>query len=297
MLLETKKKVVQSTWVRRLWRLIEEQVMWRIVWSFRVSERWSVLLELHLWLMKRKKLCVKNVSLEKWGSRMMVSDVELRNQLLRERLKMHFRKWSKWLDWALDYLYWCSFFEEHFWLTSCLLAKNCSRMRLFVSEADYILINLQGLCWKISLSWTSRPFWIQDTLRPAWVLTKWSNWPWKTFASYGVPEDLLVRSRAVSGLGLCGCPGRSTSVSALGSLRGDSADSQSRYSLPTVTSLIVASVSQGGPDTRQMSINEPSVSQSVNVDVVSDLKDVPPAVLLQREKLKKLKAKKECRFV
>ena len=61
-------------------------------------------------------------------------------------------------------------------------------------------------------------------------------------ASYGLPEDLLVRSPAFSGLGLRGGPERYPFASAVGSTRGGSAASQSPYSFPTVTSLIAASV-------------------------------------------------------
>ena len=42
-----------------------------------------------------------------------------------------------------------------------------------------------------------------------------------------------------------------------------------------------------------MSVNEPSVSQTVNVAEIPDLDDVPFAVLVQREKLRNGKGKKK----
>ena len=114
-----------------------------------------------------------------------------------------------------------------------------------------------------------------------------------TLATHRPIEGLLFRSRAVSDLGFRDPLGRSPSANAVGSTRGDGGASQSRYSLPTVTSLIAASVGEGATDTSRMSVEEPSVSQSVNVAETPDLEDVPFAVLVQQEELRNWKGKKK----
>ena len=60
-----------------------------------------------------------------------------------------------------------------------------------------------------------------------------------------------------------------------------------------VTSLIATSVSGGVPDTRQMSVNDSSDFQSRSVTEVPDLEDVPLPVVLQRDNLRKMKARKK----
>ena len=61
------------------------------------------------------------------------------------------------------------------------------------------------------------------------------------FASNGLLEGLLVRSRGLGALGSRGGPGRSPYPSAVGSFLGDSVASQSHYSLQTVTGMTAAS--------------------------------------------------------
>ena len=107
--------------------------------------------------------------------------------------------------------------------------------------------------------------------------------PEVTLASQGLPEDLLTRSHAFSGWGLRAPPGRSPFTSTVGSTRDDSLVSQSRYSLPTLTSLTATYVSAGVPDTRQMSVSECCDFKSGKAAEVPGLEDVQPAVLLQQE--------------
>ena len=108
-----------------------------------------------------------------------------------------------------------------------------------------------------------------------------------TFASYGLLEDLLVRYRGVGDAVFVVLPENFFCVSAVGSTSADRPASQSRLSLPTVTSLVATSVSEGDAGVRQMSANELNLYQNVNVAEVPDLEDVPLAVLVQQQKLRK----------
>ena len=105
-----------------------------------------------------------------------------------------------------------------------------------------------------------------------------------TQASYRLPEDLLVRSRRVGSVNVRGVTRRSPFLSFVGSTRGESVASQSKYSLPTVTGLTGLSASVTGFRLLRSPVNKPCSSQTVHVNETIDLEDRPLAVLFQLEK-------------
>ena len=119
-----------------------------------------------------------------------------------------------------------------------------------------------------------------------------------TQVSCGLSEDVLVRSREVSGVGLLGLPGRSLFPKAFVSTVVESVASQSLYSLPTVTGVSNTSKNCAGIELRQMAVIEPRVSQMVRFAEISDPEESQGSVLAQLEELRKVKRRKEfCSFL
>ena len=112
-------------------------------------------------------------------------------------------------------------------------------------------------------------------------------------ASYLLLQDLLVRSRGVAAVSSRWVSRRSLLLSFLGSIRGDSVDSQFQYSLPTVTGLTGLPVSESGFGFLPSPVQKPRTSQIVDVGEIIDPEDIPPAVLVQPEKLKKMQEQKK----
>ena len=113
-------------------------------------------------------------------------------------------------------------------------------------------------------------------------------------ASYLFLQDLLVRSRGVGAASSRGVSKRSLWPSFVGSIREDSVGSQSLYSLPTVTGLTGLPRSESGFGFLPSPVQKPRTSQIVDVGEISDPKDIPPAVLVQQEKLEKMQEQKNC---
>ena len=81
----------------------------------------------------------------------------------------------------------------------------------------------------------------------------------------------------------------------MGSTCGDSVASQSQYSPPTVTVLTRLPSSETGFGFLPSLVRKTCTSQIVDVGEIIDPEDIPPAVLVQQEKLKKMKyQKKNC---
>ena len=85
----------------------------------------------------------------------------------------------------------------------------------------------------------------------------------------GLFEDVFVRSRGVSNLGLLGRPGRSPFPSAFVSTLVESVASQSPNSLPTSTGVSFTSRNGAGIELRQMPVFEPRISQMISIAKIS----------------------------
>ena len=114
-----------------------------------------------------------------------------------------------------------------------------------------------------------------------------------TFASYGLLEDLLVLSK---GLGAHGFPGGRAEGHhipvplAFGVIVSQS---QSGYSLPTVTGLTFTSGSDAVTDLCRSSVDIPSSYHERAIVHAVDLEDVPLAVIADQERARRLKEKKK----
>ena len=114
-----------------------------------------------------------------------------------------------------------------------------------------------------------------------------------TLTSYGLPEGLFVRSRGVGAVNSRGVPKRFPFLSFVPSNRGDNVASQSHFSLSTVTGLTGFSGIEIGFWLLPPPVNFSCSSRTVLVDENFYSQDIPLVVLVQQEKLKKMKEHKK----
>ena len=114
-----------------------------------------------------------------------------------------------------------------------------------------------------------------------------------TLASDELLEDLLVRSRGVGAVSSRGEPGRFHFPSFVASTSLDSVSSQSKFYLSTVTSSTGMFGSETGFGFLPSPVSRPCTSQIVDLCETIDLEDIPLVVLVQQEKLNKVKVQKK----
>ena len=112
-------------------------------------------------------------------------------------------------------------------------------------------------------------------------------------AAYELLKNLMVRSREVGAVSSRGVPGRFLCPNFEFCTRGDSVASQSHFSFPTVTGLTGLSGCESGFGFLPSPVKKPCTWQIVDVGENIVPEHIPPAVLLQQEKLEKMKKQKK----